>query len=437
MKYTTKIFILLLSMGVILQTSCIKEKYTDPTQVVPDANLTANITIAQLNSNFSGTLTPLYIGDTLILPSTSDTIVNPVIQGIVNSTDESGNIYKTLYIQDNTGGIQLAVDRTSLYINFKVGQRVYVKLSGIYIGTYGGVVQLGYIYGTTMGRLPDVLIDKHVIKDSLPGPAPVPLERTVSSVSGNDINMLVVLRKVHFAEVGSVYAETEVTTNRTILDSLGNSIILRNSGYANFRANLLPVGQGDLVGILSSYNGDMQFYIRNLNDLINWDANVIFPSNIIEENFDVSPANWTTYSVASNKNWSWSSQYQCMVANGFGGDVASEDWLISPVINLTNVTEPFLSFRTWTKFADSGLPNPLEVFISTDFSGNVQTATWIPLSGVFAPSNSQTWTASGDIDLSAYQNNVYIGFKYRSSGTGSGTTSSWEVDAFKITGLQH
>ncbi|PIY04454.1 MAG: hypothetical protein COZ21_06595 [Bacteroidetes bacterium CG_4_10_14_3_um_filter_31_20] len=435
MKYTTKVFILLFSMGVVLLNSCIKEKYNTPSQVTPIVDFTSTLTISQLKSADLGGL--ILIGDTLII-NTTDTIINPVIQGIVSADDESGNIYKTLYLQDNTGGIQIAIDKTSLYTTYKKGQRVFVKLKGLYLGNYGELTQIGYTYGGEIGRIPEVLINSHFFNDSLPGATPIPLDRTISSISGNDMNMLVRLKKVHFKEVGSVYAEVNVSTNRTLLDSTeAVSIILRNSGYANFRAELMPKGQGNIVGILSAYNGDYQFYIRNLNDLENWDTTITFPTNIISETFDVAPTNWTTYSVASNKNWGWSSQYTCMLISGYGADVPSEDWLISPAINLTNVSNSILSFSTWTKYTDSGLPNPLEVFISTDYSGNPQTATWTTINATLPLANSATMTSSGNIDLSSYQNIVYIGFKYRSSGTGSGTTANWEVDNFKVSGIQH
>lgn len=439
MKYSFKTIILLFAISALIQSGCVKEKFKVPDQSTPYANLTSNITIAQFKAHFSyinENLPPELLGDSL--NTVDGLILQPIIQGIINATDESGNIYKTLYIQDNTGGLQIAIDRTSLYTTFKIGQKVYIKLSGLYVGKYGGVIQLGYIYNNDIGRLPDVLINDHIFKDGLPGATPVPLERTGVSVTGNDMNMLVKLKNVHFAEVGQVFAEKEITTNRTILDSAGTqSIVLRTSGYCNFRADLLPKGQGDIIGILSEYNGNYQLYIRDLNDIINWDSTIHFPSNIIEENFDANPPDWTIYSITSNKDWYWSSTYSCMVANGFGGDVASEDWLISPTINLTNVTNPILNFKTWTKYTDSGITNPFEVFISTDYNGNFLTATWIPLSATLSPSNSQQWQGSGDIDISSYSGNIHIGFKYRSSGTGSGTSTTWEVDAFKIKGIQN
>ncbi|MCK9168719.1 MAG: DUF5017 domain-containing protein, partial [Bacteroidales bacterium] len=65
---------------------------------------------------------------------------------------------------------------------------------------------------------------------------------------------------------------------------------------------------------------------------------------------------------------------------------------------------------------------PLEVFASTDFTGeNFATATWTKLDARVASSTDpdNAWIPSGDIDLSAFTGNVAIGFKYLGSDTES------------------
>ncbi len=405
---------------------CVKDEFDTPPVIVPYVDFPSNTTIAQLKGMYTGTL------DTV-----NDTVV---IQGIVVANDESGNFYKTLVIQDHSGALEVKLNRTNLYTEFKVGQRVFIKCGGMFLGTYGGLIQLGYIYNGSIGQLPDIMIDAHLFRDSLPGAPPAERMLTIPSFSANDLSVLVKIENVHFPESGEVFAlssSIQSATNRNLEDDDGNVVILRTSGYANFAAALLPKGKGSIVGILSVYNGDYQLYIRDLKDLVAWDTAAGVNTSIIEENFDADPSGWIKYSVASNKDWYWSSTYLAMVANGYGGDVPSNDWLISPAINLGGVQDPLLSFRTWTRYTDTGLANPLDVMISTNYSGsgNPTTATWTPLNCTLSPTNSQTWTSSGDIDLSAYQGVVYVAFQYRSSGVTSNTAASWEVDAFKVTGI--
>lgn len=420
----TRIAFLFISLGALM-TSCVKGDFDEPPLNIPYVDFESNCTIDSLKSLTTGQLVKI------------DS--NIIIQGIITANDESGNFYKTMEIQDNSGGIELKIDKTSLYTEYKVGQRIYIKCKDMYIGQYGGMTQLGYIYNGEIGRLPEVYIASHYFKDSLPGAAPTPVDLTMQTLNPAYLSQLVKLVGIHFADTSIIANQVDDYTEYPILDDDGNSnIILRTSKYSNFASSHLPRGKGDLVGILSIYNGDYQFIIRDMNDFVNFDTTATYEQIIIEENFNADPTTWVKYSVASNKDWYWSSTYTAMVANGYGGDVASDDWLVSPAINLAGVTQTVFSFRSWTKYTDGGLSNPMEVFISTDYSGsgNPTTATWVPVTCTLPAPNSSSWTGSGDIDLSTYQQTVYIAYHYRTSGTASGSTSQWEIDAFKITGIK-
>lgn len=431
MNGTLKFSILIITSYVIIFSGCVKKDFDTPPVIIPSVNFPSNLTIAQFKSTYSGNLD--YIGDSVI--TTTDTVYQPVIQGIVSANDESGNIYKTLYIQDNTGGIQIALDRTSLYTTFKVGQRVFVKLKGMYMGNYGGVIQLGDLYNGAIGRLPDVKIDSHLFRDSLPGPAPVPLERTVSSLSGNDICMLVKLKKVHFLEAGSVYSDPNTTTNRTIVDSAGNQMFLRTSNYASFRGNLLPSGEGDLVGIYSTYNADKQFYIRDLNDLQNWAPDSM--TSLMNESFATSLGTFTAYNVTGAEVWS---QYTtpgavtCAKMSGYTGtNNNNEDWLISPAFNFDNYSYETLSFQSAMKF---GTPTDgsFKLYYSTNYtSGDPTLSTWtevtVPTANLPAGAD-WNFVQSGNLDFSAATgSNVHIAIKYTSTTAGAAT---WEITDIKL-----
>ncbi len=97
-----------------------------------------------------------------------------VIGGQVVSEDRSGNIYKSLYIQDATGGIELKLGKTALYNDYKLGQWVYVKCSGLTLGAYNGMLQLGYAdptgeYETSYLDV-QYIIDTHVFRGKIDTP---------------------------------------------------------------------------------------------------------------------------------------------------------------------------------------------------------------------------------------------------------------------------
>ena len=145
--------------------------YADPDGFVPvtKAEMEAMgdiITIKELQGMYKvGSSTPVTIKEDLL------------ICGKVSSSDESGNIYKSLYIQDETGGMEIKIGRYSLYAEYKPGQTVYVYLKDLTIGMYGyktgnyggtGALQVGLEdptgnYETSYLELQE-LVDQHVFK---------------------------------------------------------------------------------------------------------------------------------------------------------------------------------------------------------------------------------------------------------------------------------
>ena len=104
-------------------------------------------------------------------------LTNTVIKGIVTTTDRPGNFYKSFYIQDETGGIEIKVGKNGLYNDYLLGQTVYVDCEDLTLGMYGyksgnyggmGMAQLGFSdpsgsYETSYMEIP-LLIDAHVLR---------------------------------------------------------------------------------------------------------------------------------------------------------------------------------------------------------------------------------------------------------------------------------
>ena len=129
--------------------------YEDGKEFVPvNMDAEVNTTIAELKALYTKHGYPEEILD------------NIVIKGEVTTSDEDGNVYREIYIQDATGAICLKLGRSSSYDDYKVGQILYVKCKGFVVGEYGyksgnyggaGLLQLGlmgdgweeYLYGLT------------------------------------------------------------------------------------------------------------------------------------------------------------------------------------------------------------------------------------------------------------------------------------------------
>ena len=81
-------------------------------------------------------------------------------------------------------------------------------------------------------------------------------------------SQLVRLDNVQWVEAGQRYSEESASTSRNLKDASGNTIIVRNSNYATFRTELLPEGEGTVIGILSYYNNAWQILLRSAEDVI-------------------------------------------------------------------------------------------------------------------------------------------------------------------------
>ena len=64
------------------------------------------------------------------------------IKGKVTTDDTEGNVYKSLYIQDETSGIELKLNN-NVGVKYKKGTWVYVRLTGLYLGNYRMMLSLG------------------------------------------------------------------------------------------------------------------------------------------------------------------------------------------------------------------------------------------------------------------------------------------------------
>ena len=67
---------------------------------------------------------------------------NYYIKGKVISSDEQGNIYKSLYIYDGEQAIELRLMNDN-YVNYPLGQIVYVKAQGLSLASYRYMLSLG------------------------------------------------------------------------------------------------------------------------------------------------------------------------------------------------------------------------------------------------------------------------------------------------------
>lgn len=236
--------------------SCKKRFDEPPVENYPV--LTPNATISQIKALHTIGNTPTLITDSL------------VIEGIVVSSDEAGNFFKQLIIQDDSAGIEIRIEMSNLYNDYPVGRRVWVKCKGLYVGDYEGNHQL--TINDAGDRLPEGLLPNYIVGGAKNQPVNAQ-NVTIADIKNSTRyrNMLVQLTDVQFAaaDTNQTYADAigQASLNRSIVDCNGNTILLRSSGYATFASALTPGGQGTAIGVHSNFGSDAQLYIRETGDL--------------------------------------------------------------------------------------------------------------------------------------------------------------------------
>mgnify|MGYP001028917020 CR=1 FL=1 len=253
-------YIIACLMVIFTFSSCDYNDFDDPQPEQP-VELTPNKTIRELINMYKK-------GGDLITEEI-------IIAGKVISSDRDGNIYKTLIIQDETGGIKIKSGLTGLYNFYQIGQTVYVKCKGLQLGAYGNSVEIGYQPSTDSSYetdyIPAGLFPSYVLagKKGTPiTPNVVDLNNIPSRTSAD--NTLIKLENVQFleSELNFTWSIDESSgVNRTLQDINGKTITVRTSGYSKFALNQLPEGSGSFTAILSYFNTTPQLTVISLNDV--------------------------------------------------------------------------------------------------------------------------------------------------------------------------
>jgi hypothetical protein len=261
-------------------TSCDGDQVLPP-MVVPTATIEANTTIAELKDMYWST-DANYVNTIGTREADGEHII---IKGRVCSSDESGNIYKSLMIEDGTAALTVAINAYDLYESYHFGQEVIIDVTDMQIGGYNGLMQLGgegtYNSKPSMTFMSEDVMTAHAQVNGLGRPQDVDTvtttiptlatAKTTPEGLRNWQSRLIRIDNVQFEDAGKPFAG-ESTTNRYVVDADGNRINVRNSSYADFKNDILPAGYGSIVGILSYYGSDWQILLIDASGCVDFNS---------------------------------------------------------------------------------------------------------------------------------------------------------------------
>jgi len=264
MKNKSTLTIFIASLAVVMlffSAACLKQ--TAYAQLVNGSDTDSLISIRALRKlHIMGNVEP--ITKTMALEAT------------IVANDEHDNLYKSISIQDTSGGILINLDASALYQTYPVGTTIRIHLQNLFLTDYRRMLQVVASVDTSSGQLlttgiPAPLFAKYikVVKENT---NIVPLVVSFKNLADSLQGRLIKISNVEFsaADTNSTYADkkNKIGASRSLKFCTGGTIYLRTSGYADFAGISLPKNNGNIVGIYSVYNAEKQLLIRDTSDIL-------------------------------------------------------------------------------------------------------------------------------------------------------------------------
>lgn len=219
-------------------------------------------------------------------PSIKNYSADEAIEGYVISSDEGGNFYKKIYIQNEnkTQALSVALDKSGIYTEFPIGAKVQLRLKGLTTQLNNAITEVGYkIYKNeksgreSVGSIAEAIYKTHLCDMGGERKTLASLAKEVTSIETvkNDahVGQLITLKGVHFPNevVGKTMYDKNKdlggATNYKLTDANGKTIDFRTSSYAKFKDEKVPAGTLDITGVISKFNTSWQFMISNYADI--------------------------------------------------------------------------------------------------------------------------------------------------------------------------
>ena len=391
-RVLTNSFLLLALMGVMF-ASCKKEYPQPPIQNLPVGKI---YTIEEILSLESGTV------------FTEDASV----YGIVTADEQSGNFYKTAFLQDRATGAAIELFLTAPS-GVRIGDSIRVYLKNVTYSTYFNLPQLSNFEA-----------DGHIIILANNKPIQPKLTTIADINAGRHLAGLVRLENVMFTEQNT-FSEPNTYGNRTLADpsNYSQTVIVRTSNYANFALDSLPQGMGNLTAIATVYNSTWQLYLRTAKEL---EFNGYTPGGDADlpyyQDFTSSFGTYTTYDVLGAQKWEIDYSTAKMAGYANNTNYANEDWLISRQFSLEGVNNASLTMTYIARYFNN-LDNDITIQVSNNYTGgDPNEASWAQVPASWTSGSNWTDFASTTLDLSQFAGQkVCVAVKYVSTEEKAGT----------------
>lgn len=195
-----------------------------------------------------------------------------VISGRVTANDWLGEYYKSIVIEDNSGGIEIAIDRHSIYNDIPIDCRITVLCCGLALGRSGGKIELGMrpTGEYSVDNIDGSLLDNFIIVDKSPQKSEI-TKLTIDQIETRHISCTVQIEGLQITEPHcdtwcENLSDKGIDTEHIATDKSGRQLKIRVRGGCEYANAPIPKGRFTVCGIID-YAADA-FYLRPTNKSI-------------------------------------------------------------------------------------------------------------------------------------------------------------------------
>lgn len=175
-----------------------------------------------------------------------------VVAGTVTSSDQAGNFYRTLCIEQGGYGLEILVGGESLHSRYPMGARLHLRLRGLALARSRGVLQAGvasaaYNYQELEYLTAQPLVDEHLFRGEV-SELPTGKSCSIAELTPERCGTLVVVEGLKHEPLTEESSTLE--GYHRFVNSSGEALHLYISPYARFASEPLPTGEVTLRGIL-------------------------------------------------------------------------------------------------------------------------------------------------------------------------------------------
>ena len=181
-----------------------------------------------------------------------------IIKGQVTTSDQVGNLYKSLYIQDETAGIEIKIGKNGLYNEYKLGQWLYIDCTGLTVGDYNGMINVGYEdpsgqYETAYLEH-SYIIDAHVFKGAYDEPVEPVVVTEADLHKKVNLGRLVTIKDLKYDD--HIFILAYVDPNGDRKDYTNNGIFIDEEGPDNYGVTTWACSESKWKEYLNAGNFD-------------------------------------------------------------------------------------------------------------------------------------------------------------------------------------